>query len=119
MATYELGEVVAERRVEAVTGGGARTPVTLRFGRPRPDALSEGGDWCCPHQILGLGDESVGASFGVDSLQAFLLSVYKVQLKLGERAEAASVRLEWLGQPDLGLKVDPELHNAAAPGSGS
>jgi hypothetical protein len=108
--TYELGEVMAERQLEAVAEDGARTPVTIRFGKPRPDVLSTTGDWCCPHQILGLGEEGVGASFGVDSLQALLLSVYKVRLKLDQRAQAASVRLEWLGQPDLGLEVAPECH---------
>jgi hypothetical protein len=105
--TYELGEIMAERQLEAVTTDGARTRVTVRFGRPRPDELSANGDWCCPHQIVGLGEEGVGASFGVDSLQALLLSVYKVRLKLDERAAAAAVRLDWLGQPDLGLEIVP------------
>jgi hypothetical protein len=107
--TYELGEVVAERQVEAVAADGTRAPVVLRLGKPRPDPLP-GGDWLCPGQILGLGDETVRASFGIDSLQAFLLSVYGMRLTLRERAAAASVTLDWLGQPDLGLKVDPEVH---------
>ncbi|MBE1492584.1 DUF6968 family protein [Plantactinospora soyae] len=107
--SYQLGEIVAERQVDAVAEEGSRTPVVLRIGKPLPDVLP-GGDWYCPHQILGLGDEAVQASFGVDSLQALLLSVYGLQLKLAERAETASVRLDWLGQPDLGLKVDPEVH---------
>ncbi|MEY9212352.1 hypothetical protein NI17_006050 [Thermobifida halotolerans] len=112
--TYELGEIVAERRLDAVSDRGERTPVVVRIGRPLPDPHSlpegNGGDWCCPHQILGLGDDTVQASFGVDSLQALLLSVYALQLKLTERANAASVRLDWLGLPDLGLKVDPQVH---------
>jgi hypothetical protein len=33
-----------------------------------------------------------------------------MRLSLRERAEAAAVTLDWLGQPDLGLKVDPEVH---------
>ncbi|WP_379490097.1 DUF6968 family protein [Nonomuraea rubra] len=107
--TYELGEIMAERQIEAVTADGARSQVTVRFGRPRPDELSTSGDWCCPHQIVGLGEEGVGASFGVDSLQALLLSVYKVRLKLGERAAAAAVRLDWLGQPDLGMEIVPRF----------
>ncbi len=107
--TYELGEVVAERQVEAVTEDGARTPVVLRIGKPRQDPLP-GGDWLCARQIVGLGDETVEASFGVDSLQAFLLGVYGLRLRLHERAEAAAVTLDWLGQSDMGLKVDPEVH---------
>ncbi|MFD1152276.1 DUF6968 family protein [Saccharothrix hoggarensis] len=104
----ELGEVVASRRVECVAPDGTRTSVLIRIGAPRPDPLSDHGDWCCPHQILGLGDEAVGASFGVDSLQALLLSVYGVRLKLAARAEEASVTLDWLGLPDLGLTVVPD-----------
>ncbi|MFD0202143.1 MULTISPECIES: DUF6968 family protein [Saccharothrix] len=102
MTAYELGAVVAERRVEAVAGDGARTPVVIRIGTPHPDPLSPNGDWCCPHQVVGLGDEAVGASFGVDSLQALLLSVYRVRLTLAARAAEASLDLDWLGFPDLG-----------------
>ncbi|MDP4505203.1 DUF6968 family protein [Nonomuraea turcica] len=108
--TYELGDVVAERQLEAVAEDGARTPVTVRIGRPRPDRLSSHGDWRCPHQIAGLGEERAGAAFGVDSLQALLLSVHKLRLELARRAQDARVRLDWLDQPDLGLKVDPEVH---------
>jgi hypothetical protein len=109
VTAYELGPVVAERRVDRVAADGSRTPVVIRFGRPHPDPLSTHGDWCCPHQVIGLGDEAVGATFGVDSLQALLLGVYRVRLELAERAEAASVELDWLGLPDLGLTVDPHL----------
>jgi hypothetical protein len=107
MTAYRLGEVVAERRLECVAMDGARTPVVIRFGTPHPDPLSTNGDWCCPHQIVGLGEETVGASFGVDSLQALLLSVYRVRLELTDRATAASVDLDWLGLPHLGLTVTP------------
>lgn len=110
MTSYELGPVVAERRVEGVAADGTRTAVVIRIGTPHPDPLSAHGDWCCPHQVLGLGDEAVGASFGVDSLQALLLSVYRVRLDLAARAEAAAVELDWLGQPHLGLTVDPQPH---------
>ncbi|MDG4766008.1 hypothetical protein O7632_18150 [Solwaraspora sp. WMMD406] len=57
----------------------------------------------------------VGAAFGVDSLQAILLATYAVRLELTQRAHAAAVRLDWLGQPDLGLKVDPEVHKLFPP----
>jgi hypothetical protein len=108
MTTHELGEVVAERQVECVAADGTRSSVTIRVGTPRPDPLSTSGDWCCPHQITGLGDEAVGASFGVDSLQSLLLSVYGVRVKLAARATEAEVALDWLGMPDLGLAVVPQ-----------
>ena len=109
MTTHELGPVVAQRRLESVAADGTRAPVVIRFGKPFPDPLSKQDDWCCPHQVLGLGDEAVGASFGVDSLQALLLGVYRVRLELAARAQKAGVELDWLGLPDLGLAVDPDL----------
>jgi hypothetical protein len=111
---YVLGDVIAERQLDAV-GQGGREPVVVRIGKPFPDPLSPGRDWCCPYQIVGLGAEAVDAAFGVDSLQAFLLAVYAVQLKLAQRAEEAAVRVEWLEQEDLGLKVDPEVEKMLPP----
>jgi hypothetical protein len=67
--------------------------------------LSSNGDWVCPHQITGIGDESVQATYGVDSLQALLLSVYAVRIKLAESGST----LDWLGMPELGLTVAPAL----------
>lgn len=96
--------MIAERRLECVGADGVHTEVVIRFGAPRPDPLSRNGDWVCPHQI---GDE-VGAAYGVDSLQALLLSVYAVRCKLAESGGT----LDWLGMPELGLTVAP-----APPGS--
>ncbi|MCI2418412.1 hypothetical protein MOQ72_13320 [Saccharopolyspora sp. K220] len=112
--SYELGETVAERQLDAVAEDGRRAPVVVKIGKPLPDPLP-GGDWYCPRQILGLGDETVEATFGVDSLQAFLLCVYTLRLKLSQRAQDASVQLDWLGLPDLGLKVDPEVQKVLPP----
>ncbi|WP_407663045.1 DUF6968 family protein [Micromonospora radicis] len=81
----------------------------VRFGRPHPDPLSTSGDWGCPFQIDGLGDDSVQEAFGVDSLQALLLAIWSVRLELAERAERTSVRLDWLEQRALGLRVVPDV----------
>ncbi|MEU8784463.1 hypothetical protein [Streptomyces sp. NPDC048637] len=118
MMLYELGEVVAERQMNAFAEDGGCTQVVVKIGKPQPDTLGAGQDWYCPHQILGLGREGVEATFGVDSLQAFLLGVHRLQLELAKRAQDASVRLDWLGQPDLGLKVDPEVHKLIPPSAG-
>ncbi|MDX8030182.1 hypothetical protein SK803_08165 [Lentzea sp. BCCO 10_0856] len=102
----DLGQIVAERQIEGVAPDGSRFDVVVRFGAPRPDPLSSNGDWECPHQIVGLGDDAVQASFGVDSLQALLLSVYAVRIKLAE----SDSTLDWLGMPELGLTVAPQLN---------
>lgn len=102
----DLGEVVAERRIEGVASDGFHFEVVIRFGAPRPDPLSQNGDWVCPHQITGLGDDGIGAAYGVDSVQALLLSVYAVRLKLAE----SDGTLDWLGMPEFGLTVTPALN---------
>ena len=99
----DLGKIVAQRQLEGVAPDGSRFDVVIRFGAPRPDPLSGNGDWECPHQIVGLGDDSVGAAFGVDSLQALLLSVYAVRIKLAE----SDITVNWLGMSELGLTVAP------------
>jgi hypothetical protein len=101
----DLGVVVAERQIEGRAPDGSPFEVVVRFGAPRPDPLSSNGDWQCPHQIVGLGDEAVSAAYGVDSLQALLLSVYAVRIKLAE----SGATLDWLGMPELGLTVAPAL----------
>ncbi|MEV6239226.1 hypothetical protein [Lentzea sp. NPDC051838] len=101
----DLGEIIAERRIEGVAPDGSHFEVVIRFGAPRPDPLSHNGDWECPHQIDGLGDGAVGAAYGVDSLQALLLSVHAVRIKLAESGST----LDWLGMPELGLTVAPVL----------
>ncbi len=101
----DLGEIVAERQIEGVAPDGSHFEVVIRFGAPRPDPLSSNGDWECPHQIVGLGDDTVQAVYGVDSLQALLLSVFAVRTKLAE----SDSTLDWLGMPELGLTVAPVL----------
>ncbi|MGW6442060.1 DUF6968 family protein [Lentzea sp. NPDC055074] len=96
----ELGVVVAERRIEGKAPDGTPFEVVIRFGAPRPDPLSHSGDWECPHQI---GEDAVDASYGVDSLQALLLGVSAVRIKLAE----SGATLDWMGMPDLGLTVAP------------
>ena len=113
--TYELGDLVAERELESVAEDGTRATVVIRVGTPRPDPLSANGDWCCPHQISGLGGGSVEASFGVDSLQALLLSLFSLRIKLAERAQEASLSLNWLGTADLGLEIAPKLDQLVDP----
>ncbi|AEB45605.1 DUF6968 family protein [Micromonospora maris] len=102
-----LGEVVAERRIVVIDPEGVTSELVVRLGKPDPDPLSHHGDWGCPFQVEGLGEDSVQTAYGVDSLQALLLAAYRVRLLLAEHAEQTSARLDWLGQPDFGLRVDP------------
>lgn len=94
MSDAILGEVVAERELEHARDDSVR--VRVRIGRPTEDP-AEGGDWRCPFQVLGLGDERVHEAFGVDAVQALQLCFQMIDATLiGEP-------VTWLGETDLGF----------------
>jgi hypothetical protein len=102
MTNLTLGEIIAERHFEARDETGVEYDLVLHIGKPIPDA-NEGGDWCCPYQITGFNDNKVSAAFGVDSIQALLLSLQKAALELNHYQKVKNSNLTWLDQDDLGL----------------
>ncbi|MER5809397.1 hypothetical protein ABT143_14575 [Streptomyces sp. NPDC002033] len=98
----ELGEVVAERRLEARTPDGRIREVVLRVGRPHPGA-EEGIDWTCPGHVEGLGPAGVVPVHGVDSLQALLLCLFRLRTSVESAAREQGAVLTWLGGEDLAL----------------
>ena len=96
MSRPELGDVIAERELEVRGAGRA----VVRIGRPMPDPR-EGGDWSCPFQIIGLGDEAVHEAFGVDAMQALQLCLQMIDIHLTEQRRTHEIT--WLGGADLGF----------------
>jgi hypothetical protein len=97
----ELGEVIAERRLE-LHKGSRKSVVTVLIGRPVPEPDSHE-DWACPFQIKGLGDEQVRHAIGADSAQALMLCLQMVGAQLHHLQQGEGVRLGWLRQKDLGF----------------
>jgi len=102
MKNMTLGEIIAERHFESIDESGVEREVVVRIGKPVPDD-NEGGDWYCPFQITGFGDDKISAAFGVESMQALLLSLQKVAAELNYYQKVQKCKLTWLDQPDLGL----------------
>lgn len=99
-----LTDVIAERALEArKPGSDSVTEVRVRIGRPIPEPDSDG-DWICPIQIVGLGDEEVANVYGIDAVQALLLALQKVGSDLAA-AGRSGVELSWLEGPDLGFPL--------------
>ncbi len=76
----ELGRPIARRTLteEGVTG----RKIVVSIGLPRPDRLSKHGDWECPFLIEGVGESKVETTYGVDSLQALILAITGVRVRL-------------------------------------
>jgi hypothetical protein len=74
--------VVAERRLE-LRRNGRVSPVTVRLRRPQRDALP-GGNWLCLVEVEGIPGRRplLRASYGVDQMQALVLSVQLIRLEL-------------------------------------
>lgn len=108
-----LGEVIAERRLDW-TGDSGSEGVVVRIGKPVRDPDPEG-DWLCPIQIAGLGDDMVRAAFGVDAVQALILALQMVHVDLQSGQRRTGRTLQWLEQSDLGfLPLSPR--GGPAPG---
>lgn len=104
MNDLPLGAIMAERYFEARNQAGEEHEVVLRIGIPVRDPRPEG-DWYCPYQIEGTPNNRVSAAFGIDSLQAFLLTLEKARAELAFNQRVNRLRLTWLEQDDWGLPV--------------
>ena len=93
-----LGDVIAERVLKARKAGQSFT-TTVRLGRPvkSPD----GSHYCCPYQVLGVGDDVVRSSAGEDSMQALELAFKMVGAELYGRHN--DIEFTWLGKTNLGF----------------
>lgn len=94
----DLGRPIARRTLaeEGVTG----RKVVVSIGLPRPDRFSKHGDWECPFLIEGVGESKVETTYGVDSLQALILAIEGVRVRL----EQTGRNLFWL-DPNLGTDI--------------
>ena len=102
MPKHELGEVVAERHLLLRSTDGVESPVYVAVGRPR---LS-GHDWLCPYEIEFQGDRRSFAIYGLDSVQALVLTMKTIDVELEVRAKQADGVLLWHGEPFHSLQ-DP------------
>lgn len=83
----DLGYVIGERVIEFCDPEGRSRRVTVRLGAPV--RLPEG-DYRCPFQLLGLGDDRVRAPWGEDS---FIALEYAIQM-IGQILDHSLDRLQ-------------------------
>lgn len=101
-----LGEIIAERYFEAKDETGREREIIVRVGKPIPDSHpNANGDWCCPFEIVGFADHQMDAAFGVDSMQAIVLCLQKIIIKLNNQQKTEKIKLTWQGSGNLNLTV--------------
>jgi hypothetical protein len=94
----ELGLVIASRKLSFDRG----REITIRIGQPFVPS-DYGGNFCCPYQIVGLGDEKIRHGSGIDSLQSLYLALINISTDLYTSDEAQAGQIMWQGERDLGL----------------
>ena len=82
MATVDIGDVIAQRRLTFQPPDGVPQVVTVRIGRPVLDASAPHETWICPFQIQGIGSGSTHGIFGADAMQALLLAIHTIPVEL-------------------------------------
>ncbi len=97
-ASIELAEILAERTIELCDAAGRLRPVTVRLGVPV--RLPEG-DYRCPLQVLGLGDDRVRAPWGEDSFVALEYALQMIGQILDHNADRQQLHLA--AQRDSGV----------------
>ena len=91
MAVDTLGEVIATRRLLLVGSEGKE--LTVKMGKPR---LSDHGDYCCPVQIVGAGDDDIRGIFGIDAFQSIQLAMEFIGKTLENwTAEHNGAKIRW------------------------
>jgi len=98
---YPLGPVIAERLLTFHRRGKKTREVRVRLGRPRPWPDTLDGDWMCTYQVLGLGDDRVRHTIGVDGLQALLLAAHVLPADVAARAKQERGECRWLGGSEV------------------
>jgi hypothetical protein len=102
MRLDNVGKVIAERILDLDGSGGPRQ-VRVLIGEPR--CLSDSTDCFCPYQVIGLVEETVRYTEGVDGAQAIYLAMEAVGTLLAATPEARGGRLTWYGERALGFPV--------------
>ena len=83
--------------------------VTIAIGKPQKFPDSQ--DYYCSFQIMGLGDEKVNWVGGIDEVQALLLTLEQIGIRLSETEEYKQGHLSWVGSNERNLGF-PHLDSA-------
>jgi hypothetical protein len=100
MARYELGDVIATRKLSLRDG----TAVVVSIGCPRPfpreEDFPDDDSFFCPYRITGLSKLRESHVGGVDAVQALRLALQKIGVDLKFSEEGKRGDLFWLDDSD-------------------
>lgn len=102
MRLDNVGKIIAERLLDLdATGGQAQVRVLIG----EPQRIPDSSDCFCPYRVVGLADDTVRYTEGVDGAQAIYLAMEAVGSLLAATPEGRAGKLTWYGERALGFPV--------------
>jgi hypothetical protein len=95
MKLYDVGEIVAERKLNLLNSDGPPLEVLALLNKP--NQLPDHCDYYCPYQIKGVGDERARYSCGIDTFQALQLAIRTIGVELEVLNKDLGGKLAWDG----------------------
>lgn len=96
-AKKSVEPVIAERRLTRANVSPKLREVRVVLGKPVKSGSKMA--YCCPVQIVGLGDDKIRPIYGLDSMQALQLALRFVSEYLSSCRDS----LRWVGNKDIGF----------------
>jgi len=93
MTNYELGELVAERKLDLIVDNAANIQCFVRVGKP---IQIDDDTWVCPYQIeAGERIRTLGMH-GIDSMQALVLTMKTLDVEIAFVAKMCDASVQYL-----------------------
>jgi hypothetical protein len=105
MTKYELGELVAERKLDLVVDNATNIQCSIKVGKP---VQIDEDTWVCPYQIVvGERIRTLGMH-GIDSMQALVLTIQTLDVEIAHVAKMCNAYVQYLDGSHNSV-FDPEL----------
>jgi hypothetical protein len=95
MYLHDLGDVIAVRELRLKEQGKPDRKIQVLAGKPR--VFNDSGGWCCPFQIVGIGEEKIKYAAGVDAMQTLQLVMTMIGATLQYYSKQSGGQLWWEG----------------------
>jgi hypothetical protein len=107
---YELGEIIATRKLSFIDDDGSERIVEVNLGNPKQ--FPDSSDFYVPFQVIGAGSETVLCAGGIDAFQALQEVMIIIGAKLSVLNESCGGRLRWEAEEGSSLGFpDPTTHD--------
>ena len=108
MPIIDMSVPIASRQLPVLDRDGSASSVNVTVGTPVPDPRDPSRTWACPYQIAAMGRVETRAMFGVDAMQALILTLHILPREL--RALARDTGIRFVEEADLGLSHACRTH---------